>query len=283
VNLETVDLRRSDGVAWVTMNRPEALNAWTRQLGRDMIAALDEVAAAPELRAIVITGAGRAFSSGADLKAGGEMGGEPEDADAARSGEAGSRAGTRPAGVDVLTPLREVYNPLILRVRTIPKPVIAAVNGPAVGIGCSLALAADLVVASRSAYFLLAFVNIGLGLDGGVSQSLVARVGHARAFEMAYLGQRIGAEQAERWNLINEVLADDALTARAGELATRLAAGPPGSFATIKKTINDRAYAGFRELLDLEAVEQQKRAESRDFVEGVLAFMQKRQPEFRGE
>jgi 2-(1,2-epoxy-1,2-dihydrophenyl)acetyl-CoA isomerase len=262
VNLETVDLTRSGGVAWVTMNRPEALNAWTRQFGRDMTAALDEAAGDPELRAIVITGAGRAFSSGADLKAA-EMGGEGK--------------------VDVLSPLREVYNPLILRVRTIPKPVIAAVNGPAVGIGCSLALAADLVVASRSAYFLLAFVNIGLGLDGGASQSLVARVGQARAFEMAYLGQRIGAEQAERWNLINEVVDDDALTTRAGELAASLAAGPPGSYATIKRTINDCAYAGFEELLELEAVQQQKRAESRDFVEGVMAFMEKRQPEFRGE
>jgi 2-(1,2-epoxy-1,2-dihydrophenyl)acetyl-CoA isomerase len=266
LNLKTVTRTDSDGVAWVTMNRPEALNAWTRQLGRDMIAALDEIAEDPELRAIVITGAGRAFSSGADLKAGEDMAGSEPD-----------------SGPDVLTPLREVYNPLLLRVRTIPKPVIAAVNGPAVGIGCSLALATDLVVASRSAYFLLAFVNIGLGLDGGASQSLVARVGHTRAFEMAYLGRRIGAEQAERWNLINEVVDDEALTARAGDLAGQLAAGPPGSYATIKRTINDRAYAGFDALLDLEAVQQQERAQSKDFVEGVLAFMQKRRPEFQGE
>jgi 2-(1,2-epoxy-1,2-dihydrophenyl)acetyl-CoA isomerase len=262
LNLETVQLTHADGVAWVTMNRPEALNAWTRRLGGDLIAALDEVAEDPASRAIVITGAGRAFSSGADLKAG-EMSAE--------------------GGPDVLSPLREVYNPLLLRVRTIPKPVIAAVNGPAVGIGCSLALACDLVLAARSAYFLLAFVNIGLGLDGGASQSLVARVGHARAFEMAYLGQRIGAEQAERWNLINEVTDDDALVDRAGALATQLASGPPGSYATIKRTINERAYAGFEELLDLEAVEQQKRAGSQDFVEGVMAFMQKRAPEFSGE
>jgi 2-(1,2-epoxy-1,2-dihydrophenyl)acetyl-CoA isomerase len=262
LNLETVALTSADGVAWVTMNRPEALNAWTRQLGLDMIAALDEVAEDPDLRAIVLTGAGRAFSSGADLKSGGET-----DSNGA---------------MDVLSPLREVYNPLVLRVRTIPKPVIAAVNGPAVGIGCSLALAADLVIAAQSAYFLLAFVNIGLGLDGGASQSLVARVGHTRAFEIAYLGQRIGAEQAERWNLINEAVADEALTDRVTELAAQLAAGPPGSYATIKRTLNARAYAGFDELLDLEAVQQQDRARSKDFVEGVVAFMEKRPPEFHG-
>ena len=208
LNLETVQLEREGRVGRIVMNRPEALNAWTRQLGRDMIAALDEAADDPEVRAIVLTGAGRAFSSGADLKAGGELSGA--------------------GGPDVLSPLREVYNPLILRVRTIPKPVIAAVNGPAVGIGCSLALAADLVVAARSAYFLLAFVNIGLGLDGGASQSLVARVGAARAFEMAYLGERITAERALGWNLINEVVDDEQLSARVGELAEKLASGPPG-------------------------------------------------------
>lgn len=262
LNLETVDLQRSGRVARIVLNRPEALNAWTRQLGRELIAALDEVADDDELRAIVITGAGRAFSSGADLKAGGEL----------------SDNG-RP---DVLSPLREVYNPLILRVRTIPKPVIAAVNGPAVGIGCSLALAADLIVAARSAYFLLAFVNIGLGLDGGASQLLTQRVGHARAFEMAYLGQRIGAEQAESWGLVNEVVDDAGLAARADALAAQLAAGPPGSYAAIKRTINDRAYDGFEQLLDLEAVLQQERAESQDFVEGVMAFMQKRPAEFGG-
>ena len=244
------------------MDRPEALNAWTKQLGREMLEALDSLGGDPEVRAIVVTGAGRAFSSGADLKAGHEL-----------------SSNGRP---DVLTPLREVYNPLILRVRTIDKPVIAAVNGPAVGIGCSFALACDLIVAARSAYFLLAFVNIGLGLDGGASQSLSARVGHARAFEIAYLGERIAAERALGWNMINEVVDDDQLEARVTELATRLAAGPPGSYASIKRTINDRAYAGFDELLDLEAVLQQQRAESTDFAEGVLAFVQKRQANFTG-
>jgi 2-(1,2-epoxy-1,2-dihydrophenyl)acetyl-CoA isomerase len=261
-NLETVELARSGRVAWVTLNRPDALNAWTRQLGRELLTAVDEAAADPEVRAIVLTGAGRAFSSGADLKSGG--------------------ATSEDGKPDVLTPLREVYNPLVARVRTVPKPVVAAVNGPAVGIGCSLALAADLIVAADSAYFLLAFVNIGLGLDGGASQTLTARVGHARAFEIAYLGERIPAARALSWNMINEVVAGDQLRGRVTELSEKLAAGPPGSYASIKRTINDRAYAGFEELLDLEARLQQERASSADFAEGVLAFMQKRPASFSG-
>ncbi len=260
--LQTVELKVADRVAWIVLNRPHALNAWTTQLGVELLQALDHAAADPEVRAIVFTGAGRAFSSGADLKGGFEL--------------------TEDGHPDVLTPLREVYNPLLLRMRTVDKPVIAAVNGPAVGIGCSLALAADLALAAESAYFLLAFVNIGLTLDGGASQILAARVGHARAFEMAFLGERVGAAQALDWGLVNRVVADDALPAAAGELAARLAAGPPGSYGAIKRTLNARLYDGFDALLELEAVEQQGRARSQDFREGVLAFVQKRPADFTG-
>jgi 2-(1,2-epoxy-1,2-dihydrophenyl)acetyl-CoA isomerase len=262
LDLETVELKVADRVAWIVLNRPDALNAWTRRLGEDMGAALEHAAQDPEVRAIVFTGAGRAFSSGADLKTGPEL--------------------TDGGSLDVLTRLRTVYNPLILKVRTIPKPVIAAVNGPAVGIGCSLALAADLIVASDSAYFLLAFVNIGLGLDGGASSTLVHRVGHARAFEIAYLGERIPAARALEWGLVNRVVPDAELQDNVSELAARFASGPPGSYANIKRTINDGAYAQFEQLLDLEAVLQQGRAESADFMEGVLAFMQKRPAAFTG-
>ncbi len=263
LDLKTVQCRIVDGVGWLRLNRPQALNAWTRQLGDDMLEALDGFASDPAVRVIVVTGAGRAFSSGADLK---------------------DEASLRPdGGFDVLTPLRESYNPFLLRVRTVPKPVIAAVNGPAVGIGCSLALACDLIVAAQSAYFLLAFVNIGLGLDGGASQSLLERVGQARAFEMAFLGERIGSDRALEWGMVNQVVADEELHSTVAELASRLAAGPPGSFAAIKRTINERAYAGFAELLDLEAVLQQERAGSRDFMEGVLSFTEKRPPSFTGE
>jgi 2-(1,2-epoxy-1,2-dihydrophenyl)acetyl-CoA isomerase len=263
LHLETIDFRRADGIARLTLNRPEALNAWTRRLGEELTEALDEAAADRDVRAIVLTGAGRAFSSGADLRAG------------HRPGAVG--------GADVLTLLREVYNPLILRVRMLPKPVIAAVNGPAVGIGCSLALASDLIVAAQSAYFLMAFVNIGLALDGGASQSLVARVGHARAFEIACLGDRIGADRALDWGLINQVVPDAELEPVVTALARRLATGPPGSHASIKRTINERAYAGFAEILELEAQLQQERADSNDFREGVTAFLQKRPASFTGE
>ena len=262
LELETVELKIEDGVGWITLNRPEALNAWTRQLGEEVLAALDHAAADPEVRSLVITGAGRAFSSGADLKAGG-----------------GFTADGKP---DVLTPLREVYNPLLLRVRTIPKPVIAAVNGAAVGIGCSLALACDMLIAAESAYFLMAFVNIGLALDGGASILLPGLVGHARAFEIAYKGERLSAARALEWGLVNEVVAPDQLAATAGELARRFAAGPPGSYAGIKRMINAAAYDEFEQHLDAEAVIQQERAESADFMEGVMAFAQKRPARFTG-
>jgi 2-(1,2-epoxy-1,2-dihydrophenyl)acetyl-CoA isomerase len=262
LEMETAKLTVEDRVAWVTLNRPEALNAWIRRLGEDLHSAIDHVADDPEVRAIVLTGAGRAFSSGADLKGGVEL-----------------TAENKPY---VLGHLREVYNPLLLRVRTVPKPVVAAVNGPAVGIGCSLALAADLIVAAESAYFLLAFANIGLGLDGGASASLVARSGHGRASEIALLAGRIPAHQALEWGLVNRVVPDADLVPTVTALAARLAAGPPGSYASIKRTLNDAAYADFADVLDREAVLQQERAESSDFAEGVMAFIQKRPAEFTG-
>ena len=226
-----------------------------------MLAALDHAAEDPEVRAIVFTGAGRAFSSGADLKAGGEFGRERQ------AGRAAPGCAT-------------VYNPLILRVRTVPKPVIAAVNGPAVGIGCSLALACDLIVAAESAYFLLAFVNIGLGLDGGASMTLPARVGHARAFEIAYLGERIPAAQALDWGLVNRVVADAELTAAASALA---GGSPPARPAPTRRS-SARSTTGLRRVRG--AARPRGGASSRSAPSprtswrACSSFMQKRPPQF---
>jgi 2-(1,2-epoxy-1,2-dihydrophenyl)acetyl-CoA isomerase len=262
LELETVGFEVREAVARVTLNRPEALNAWTVQLAHEMVTALDSCAADPEVRAVVITGAGRAFSSGTDLKA---------SVDYDEHGKP-----------DVITVLREAYNPLIMRVRELPKPVVAAVNGVSAGIGCSLALAADLIVAAESAYFLMAFANIGLALDGGASPLLVGRVGFARASEIGLLAERIPAAQALEWGLVNRVVADTDLLSASAAMAEKLAAGAPGSYRTIKQTINQSAWPDLAELMDREAVLQQERAASADFAEGITAFLQKRPAQFTG-
>jgi 2-(1,2-epoxy-1,2-dihydrophenyl)acetyl-CoA isomerase len=163
-----------------------------------------------------------------------------------------------------------------------PKPVVAAVNGPAVGIGCSLALAADLIVAAESAYFLLAFVNIGLVPDGGSTAFLPARIGYARAAEMAMLGERVPAAQALEWGLINRVVPDDRLEAEADALLEKLANGPTRSYAGAKRLLNRRVYADLAGQLDAEAEAQRDQGHSKDFVEGVIAFAEKRPPNFTG-
>jgi 2-(1,2-epoxy-1,2-dihydrophenyl)acetyl-CoA isomerase len=262
--LETVNLTvSSTGVARVELNRPQALNAWNRQLGLDLLAAMRRVGELDEVRAVVIGGAGRAFSSGADLK---DFGTEltPEG---------------RP---DVYKVLTERYHPIMRAVRELPKPVVACVNGPAVGIGCSLALCCDLVLAAQSAYFLLAFVNIGLVPDGGSSLFVPTRVGMARASEMAMLGEQIPAEQALQWGLINRVVPDERLAAEVAALAERLAGGPTRSYAGAKRQLNNWLYAGMAEQLELEAQIQREMAGSEDFVEGAMAFLQKRPAQFRG-
>lgn len=261
---ETINLHRRGGTAVIELNRPGAMNAWNYQFGVDLLAAVEQVAADDDVRAVCITGAGRGFSSGADLK------------------DMGDRETTPEGHPDVYSTLTQRYHPIITGLRTMPKPVVAAVNGPAVGIGLSLALAADLVVAKESAYFLLAFVNIGLVPDGGSSLFVPERIGFTRAMEMAMLGERVAASQALEWGLINRVVADDDFGAEVDELMDRLAAGPTRSYAGTKRQLNAWLYERMDAQLELEATIQQEMAGSGDFVEGVLAFIQKRQAEFKG-
>lgn len=264
MSYDTVDLLIEDSVAQVTLNRPERLNAWNEQLGDDLRDVILKDAADPSVRAVLITGAGRGFSSGADLK------------------DMLERAGSGEQTPDVGDLLRKRYHPIITGIRELPKPVIAAVNGPAVGIGCSLALACDLIWAAESAVFGLAFVNIGLVPDGGSTFLVPAAVGKARALEMAFLGEPVTADRALQWGLINRVVPDRKLMEESRGLAARLATGPTRSYANSKRALNNSVLRIMEEQLELEADIQSEMAQTTDFIEGVRAFVEKREPRFTG-
>jgi 2-(1,2-epoxy-1,2-dihydrophenyl)acetyl-CoA isomerase len=258
---ETVNLYRRGPGAKVELNRPERLNAWNGQFAYDLLDAIKEVTENPGIRAVTITGAGRAFSSGADLK---------DTSEPLEGGES------------VYQRLTQRYHPIITGIRLMPKPVIAAVNGPAAGIGLSLALACDLVVAAESAFFQLAFVNIGLVPDGGSSLFVPARVGFTRAAELAMLGERLDAQTALGWGLINRVWPDAEFAAAADALLDRLASGATRSYAGTKRQLNRWVYEQMDAQLEFEAGIQRELAASGDFAEGVAAFAAKRPPRFSG-
>ena len=251
------------GVGRVTLNRPDSLNAWNEDFGRELKQVITVDAADEAVRAVLITGAGRGFSSGADLKGGFQP--DPED-----------------GMPDIRRELNELYHPIIAGVRRLEKPVVAAVNGPAVGIGASLAFACDLVLAADSSFFGLAFVNIGLMPDGGSTLFVPTAIGKARAFQMALLGERVPAERALEWGLVNFVHPDDALMDEANRLVERLAAGPTRSYAGSKQALNRMLYPDLDGQLDLEAELQHALARTQDFQEGVSAFVEKRDAAFQG-
>jgi 2-(1,2-epoxy-1,2-dihydrophenyl)acetyl-CoA isomerase len=262
VGYETVIWEQAGGVGRLTLNRPERLNAWNSQFGSELLSVVEREAADDSVRAVLLSGAGRGFSSGADLKAG---------FDPAQDGMP-----------DIYKELHEIYHPAIAGIRRLPKPVVAAVHGPAVGIGCSLALACDLVMAAESAYFGLAFVNIGLMPDGGSTALVPPAVGKARAFQMALLGERIAAPQALDWGLINWIYPDGRLLDEAAALVDRLAAGPTRSYASSKQALNNFIYGDLGAQLDLEAELQHALGRTTDFLEGASAFVEKRAPAFSG-
>jgi 2-(1,2-epoxy-1,2-dihydrophenyl)acetyl-CoA isomerase len=260
VTYETVELTREGGIATIRLNRPDSLNAINVQLATELRDAIFEVSEDADVRAVLLTGAGRGFSAGADLK---------------DSSPRQSSTG-RP---DLGYALRETYNPAILRLREMDKLAVAAVNGPCVGVGVGFALACDYVLCARSAYFLLAFVNIGLVLDGGASVLVPARVGFTRAAAFAGLGDKLPAETASEWGLVNSLHDADELPEAALALARRIAAGAPQAQAQIKRMLN-RQFAGLAEALELEAELQSRQGEGDEFVEGVSAFLEKRKPNY---
>ncbi len=261
----TVNVYRAPGAVKIELNRPDRLNAWSKELSADLLKALTEVASDDQVRAVMLTGAGRAFCAGADLKDG---------LSAARDAD---------GHIDTKSALVTWYHPIVTVIREMPKPVVTAVNGPAAGAGLSLALAGDLVVAAESASFSLAFVNIGLVPDAGASLFVPSRIGFARAAEMALLGDPVTAAKAVDIGLINAVYPDDSFAERADDLLERLSNGPTRSYAGSKRELNHWLYSRMPEHLALEADIQSELGRSRDFHEGVAAFLEKRKATFTGE
>ena len=257
---ETVRVAVADGVATITLARPEALNALDRPMKAALLAAFRRIERDPTVRAAILTGEGRAFCAGQDLK-------EPFGGDHPTLEEE----------------VRDRYNPLILAIRRLPKPVIGAINGVAAGAGCSLALACDLRIAGDGASFVLAFGRIGLVPDSGASWFLPRLVGSARAAELALVGDPISAADAERLGIVSRVVAGDALLGEARALATRLAAGSPRAMALTKRALAFAETATLEDALANEAYLQGIAGRSADHAEGLAAFREKRPPRFTGE
>ncbi len=257
---ETLRFDVEDGVATITLDRPDALNALTVASKRELLAAFERVAADPGVRAVVLTGAGRAFCSGQDLK-------ERLAPDAAR--------------LDV--ELRERYNPIIRSMRSLDRPIVAAVNGVAAGAGASLAFAADLRIAAEGASFLLAFGRVGLVPDSGATWLLPRLVGPAKAAELALLAEPLGAAEAERLGLVMRVVPGDRLLEEARAVALRLAGLAPRSLALTKRALEAGWSSTLDEALELEARFQGEAGSTTDHAEGLAAFLEKRPPRFTGE
>ena len=252
-----VELAREDSVLTMTLNRPEVLNAFDAALHRALAAAFKEARAA-DVRAVVITGAGRGFCVGQDLTE------------------------FREASGDIAERLRSTYHQNVLAIRSLEKPVIAAVNGVAAGAGVSLACACDLRIASDAATFVPAFINIGLVPDSGGSYFVHRLLGYARAFEWLTSGRRLTAAEAHAWGLVSEVVESDALATRAGEVARTLAQLPTRGIAMTKRLLDGAAARTLDEQLEHEAQLQAVATQTADFEEGVAAFLEKREPRFQG-
>ena len=261
---ESILLSITDNVAVLTLNRPDVLNAGSPGMVRELLLAMDGIDdPASGVRALLLTGAGRAFCAGADL----------------RPGVSGAdNKGRRDAGYD----LENYYHRLLRRLRGLSIPFVTAVNGAAVGVGASLALMGDLVLCARSANFLLAFRQVGLVPDGGATWLLPRLASRARALEMALLGERVPADTALAWGMINRVYDDADLLGEASALATRLAQGPTVALGLTRRLYWESAGNSHEEQLDLERQFQRRAGHTHDFAEGMRAFAEKRPPRFEG-
>ncbi|MFA0962652.1 enoyl-CoA hydratase-related protein [Roseivirga sp. BDSF3-8] len=249
-----------EGIATITLNRPDRYNAFNDGMSYELQDALKQATRDNEVRVVVLTGAGKAFCSGQDLKA---SGGDPD-----RS---------------FSDSLHKRYNPIIRAIRNMPKPVIARLNGVAAGAGCSLALACDVLIAAEQVQMIEVFVNVGLVLDSGSSYFLPKLVGYHKAFELATRASRITAAEAHELGIINKVVPAEALDAAVAEFAGHYAKAPTKAIGLIKKMLNKGERSSLDDILEYEAYCQEIAGRSEDYREGVNAFLEKRKPEFRGK
>jgi 2-(1,2-epoxy-1,2-dihydrophenyl)acetyl-CoA isomerase len=258
MTFNTITYTTDQGVTSITLNRPDRYNAFNEQMRAELLAAMQAAEADKECRVIVLSGSGKAFSSGQDLK----------DIEGKK--------------IDFSDFLKMGYNPVIRAMRDMPKPIVCKLNGVAAGAGCSLALACDYIIAQDQASLVEVFVGIGLVLDSGSSYFLPRLVGSARAFELATMGSKVSATKAADWGMINKVVSIEELEEETNKIAQYYANAPTLAIGMMKKMLNDSMTSNINEVLDYEAHYQQIAGDSMDYYEGVAAFIEKRKPTFTG-